>query len=111
MTEALLDVRNLRVQFGEFAALEAVSFELRAGETVGLVGVSGSGKSTLARALLRLIHSPSSSALGTSAATESITMTSRALERARVSQMLRASSPLSGWETSKSSRLTPSFLA
>ena len=55
MTEALLEVRNLRVQFGEFAALEDVSFELGAGETVGLVGESGSGKSTLARALLRLI--------------------------------------------------------
>ncbi len=57
MTEALLEVRNLRVQFGEFAALEDVSFQLGAGETVGLVGESGSGKSTLARALLRLIPS------------------------------------------------------
>jgi hypothetical protein len=55
--------------------------------------------------------SPSNSAFGTSAATESTTITSSALERASVSQMLKASSPLSGWETSRSSKLTPSFLA
>ena len=55
--------------------------------------------------------SPSSSALGTRAATESITITSRAFERASVSQIDNASSPLSGCETSRSSRLTPSFFA
>ncbi len=55
--------------------------------------------------------SPSSSALGTSAATESMTITSSALERASVSQIVSASSPLSGCDTSKSSRFTPSFLA
>ena len=64
MSEPLLEVRNLRVEFDagrglfrrkRFAAVEDLSFELRAGETVGLVGESGSGKSSLARALLKLL--------------------------------------------------------
>lgn len=42
-------------------ALQGVSFTLRRGETLGVVGASGSGKSTLAMALLGLQHSASGS--------------------------------------------------
>ena len=55
--------------------------------------------------------SPSISARGTSAATESITSTSTAFERTNVSTISSACSPVSGCDTISSSMSTPSFLA
>ena len=66
-TKPLLEVRNLKKYFpikggifsktvGYVYAVDSVSFFLKEGESLGLVGESGCGKSTTARAILRLIE-------------------------------------------------------
>jgi peptide/nickel transport system ATP-binding protein len=51
----ILRVENLSIGFGDREAVHDLSFEIRAGQTLGLVGESGSGKSATALALLRLL--------------------------------------------------------
>ena len=60
MTDApLLDVRDLRVAYatrgGEAVVIPSVSFQLNAGEALGLVGESGCGKSTIALSIVRYL--------------------------------------------------------
>lgn len=55
--KALLEVRNLRVSYGEVEALHGISFNVRAGEVVVLLGPNGAGKSTAINAIMGLIPS------------------------------------------------------
>jgi oligopeptide transport system ATP-binding protein len=67
MTKPLLQVDNLKKHFpitggilskqvGEMKAVDGISFTVKEGETLGIVGESGCGKSTTGRMLLRLIE-------------------------------------------------------
>ena len=60
--EPLLEVRSLRTHFaterGEARAVDGVSFEVREGETLALVGESGCGKSVTALSILGLVPEP-----------------------------------------------------
>ena len=64
---ALLEVRNLKKHFpvkkgvlsrtiGNVRAVDGISFTLKRGETLGLVGESGCGKTTVGRSILRLVE-------------------------------------------------------
>lgn len=65
--ETVLEVRDLIKRYGDFAAVEGISFQVRRGETFSIVGESGSGKSTTARVLTGLTTASAGSAtlLGT----------------------------------------------
>ena len=57
--KALIQVKDLRKQFGKQEVLKGITTEIKAGEVVCVIGPSGSGKSTLLRCLNRL-EEPSS---------------------------------------------------
>ncbi len=49
--------RKCHIAYSDFSAVENVSFEIRAGDRVGIVGHNGAGKSTLLKALCRVYES------------------------------------------------------
>jgi ABC-2 type transport system ATP-binding protein len=55
MSEPVIQVEDLTRRFGDFVAVDHVSFNVRAGEVVGYLGPNGSGKTTTIRMLLGLI--------------------------------------------------------
>ena len=66
MTESILSARDIRKTYGSgssaFEALRGVSLDIRAGESVAIIGKSGSGKSTLMH-LLALLDTPTGGAV------------------------------------------------
>ena len=62
MDDTILRIKDLRVHYeSESEVVEAVngvSFDLKRGKTLGLVGETGAGKTTIAMSILRLVQSP-----------------------------------------------------
>src|SRR5712691_6806974 len=68
MAENLLEVNNLKTYFftrsGVVKAVDDVSFVIKQGETLGIVGESGCGKSVTALSIMRLVASPTGKIVG-----------------------------------------------
>ncbi len=66
--DTLIEVSDLKVEFrlrdGDLRAVNGVSFSVKRGKTLGIIGESGSGKSVTAQALMRLTPAPGSIAQG-----------------------------------------------
>ncbi len=57
--ENVIEVENLSKQFGNFKAVDSISFELKKGEIFGFLGANGAGKTTAMKILIGISH-PSS---------------------------------------------------
>ena len=51
----MLEVQGLEVSYGEFLALRGISFTVKEGELVTIIGANGAGKSTILRAVMGLV--------------------------------------------------------
>ncbi len=56
MIENVVEVRDLIVRFGDFTAVDNISFSVRRGEVFGFLGANGAGKTTTIRVLCGLLY-------------------------------------------------------
>ena len=85
--EKLLEIKNLKTYFytdqGIVTSVDDVSYDIREGETLGLVGESGCGKSVTAMSILQLIPSPPGKIVQGSIEFEDLDLTKLSLEEMR----------------------------
>jgi len=55
MSFPIVEIRQLTKRFGDFTAVDQVSFDIQPGETVGLLGPNGAGKTTIFQMLLGVV--------------------------------------------------------
>ena len=56
--ETLIEIRDLRVAYGDVVAVDGVNLTIAAGEILGLAGESGCGKTTIANSVIRVLRPP-----------------------------------------------------
>ncbi len=52
--ETIIEVENLTKRFGQFTAVDSISFEVKKGEIFGFLGANGAGKTTAIKMLIGL---------------------------------------------------------
>lgn len=95
MSDTILQVNNLKVSFstyaGEVQAVRGVTFDLKKGEVLAIVGESGCGKSVTAQTIMRLIPTPPSyikeGSILFDGKTEITKLTNKAMEKIRGSEI------------------------
>lgn len=55
-TKLILEVKNLVKKFGDFTAVDGISFEIKEGEILGFLGPNGAGKSTTINCILGVVE-------------------------------------------------------
>ena len=63
MNKKILEVKNLTKKFGDFTAVNSISFSIDKGEIFGVVGPNGAGKTTTIKILTTLLPPTSGEAL------------------------------------------------
>lgn len=58
---AMLEIKDLYVNYGMIAALKGISFEVNGGEVIALIGANGAGKTTTLHTITGLLHAKSGS--------------------------------------------------
>jgi len=61
MSEAILSIKNLKVNYGGIEAVKGISFDVPKGDIVTLIGANGAGKSSTLRAIAGLVKTKSGS--------------------------------------------------
>ncbi len=92
-TDYVLEISGLRTHFGTIdgtvKAVDGVSFEIKRGQTLGVVGESGCGKSVTAMSVMRLIERPGEIVAGsaTLSGTDLLALSDKDMERTRGDRM------------------------
>lgn len=97
--ETIIDVRNLTVRFGGLVALDGISFSVRRGEMVSIIGANGAGKTTLFNAITGFVKPSEGDVLYLSKPVADIPSYERARQGiARTFQIPRLMETLTVWE-------------